>query len=141
MTKEQANKTLYFVGFFALLSLLSIVLTMPYVWRFVVINPLILWYSIVGNIILILLVIAPFKKMNLILFTVPVLAYLENLFSSIEGLYEYFNRSAILVKIGIVPGIFTEVVYVFTNVIGLIVLALRIYGYIREHRHGLNTKF
>ena len=64
-----------------------------------------------------------------------------SLCSSIQGIYGYFSGTDVLVNEGIVPGIFIYTVYVLTCLIGLIVLVLRCYGYIKEHRAGQDTRF
>jgi hypothetical protein len=141
MNQKQTHQCLYIVGFFALLSLASIILTTPYVWRLVVMFPGILIISIIGDALLIFLVLAPFYKKNIVLLLVPILSYLMDLPSSIEGIYGFFAGTDILVNEGIVPGLFIYSIYVLTCLSGLIILALRCYGYIQEHRSGFKTKF
>ena len=141
MNQKTTQEYLYIVGFFALLSLASIILTTPYVWRLVFMFPGILIISIIGDALLILLVLAPFYKKNIVLFLVPILCYLMDFPSLIQGMYDSLTGSMVLVDEGIVSGSFINTVYLLTCLSGLIILALRCYGYIKEHRSGLKTKF
>jgi len=142
MTQQQTHKALYIVGFFASLSLISIVFTMPYTWKWFYVFPLQLFGSIVGDIFIIILIIAPFVRKNMFLFVIVPLSVMMSFFGLIHDLYQdFFDPRFYLVNTGFVPALFTWVVYVLMNFTGLLFLCLRSYGYIKERRAGLITKF
>jgi|GEM_PF-1444204 len=142
MTQQQTHKALYIVSFFAFLSMLSIILTLPHIWGLFLLMPGMLIGSVIGNICIFLLIIAPFRKNNLYLFSIIIVAILTSFVSSMYEIYrDLFDPSFSLMTVGIVPGLFTWSVYVLMDFTGLLFLLLRCYGYIKEHLAGLNTKF
>lgn len=141
MSRKQANHYLYMVSFLSLLSIIIMIVTLPSIWKFVLINKSILFQTIGSLILLALLVISPLIKKNIILVVTPLLCFWMDLPSSVQGIYGYLMGTDVLVQEGIFPGILIYTVFVLTCVTGLFVLLLRCYGYIKEHRAGLKTSF
>lgn len=89
----------------------------------------------------VVLIFSPVFKCNKVLFLVPISAYFV-LPSHLSGLLAYwFTNYTSFAKVGVVPGIYIAASISFTDISGLIILALRIYGYWREHKGGQKTKF
>lgn len=142
VTQLQTQKSLYVVAFFAALSLISIVLTTSYTWEWFFLFPSQAIGSVIGDIFIIILIVAPFKKNNKLLFVVIPLAFMMSFFGLIHDIYKDFvDPNFYLGAQGIVPGLFTWLAYALMNFFGLLFLGLRIYGYIREYRAGLKTQF
>jgi hypothetical protein len=141
MNQKQTHQCLYIVGFFALLSIIVAILTTPSIWRLIFMFPGLVIHSFIVIALLISLIAAPLYKNNMVLLLVPILCYLMDFPSLIQGMYDSLTGSMVLVDEGIVSGNFINTVYLLTCLSGLIILALRCYGYIQEHRSGLKTKF
>lgn len=142
MTKEQANKALYIVAFFAFLTTISNICTLPYFWDYLVHCKECLFLSLIGIILTLLLILAPFIKANILLLGVPIIALIGNSYiHSITALYTYFTGSAVLMPVGIIPGFYTNISYFLMDTTGLSVLILRSISYFKEHYNGLKTIF
>ena len=142
MGKETANKWLYVVGFFSLLTLMCALLTINIAWPLLLSDSSFLAASILFTILQILLIIAPFLKDNRFLFLMLPIAYMSSYFSSLNAFFGYlFLQGYDLAKVGVVPGWLSMGSFVLLDTIGLVVLMLRCYSYIKEHRAGLKTQF
>jgi len=142
MTQQQAHQWLWVVAFFAFLSIMSIVLTLPYLWKFILMVPYILIVTSIGVLLNIILIIGAFAKRNWVLFFIIIIAYINSMFGSIHDLYQdMVDPNFSFATVGFVPGLFTWTVYVLTDVTGLAILILRSIGYIKEKRAGLQTSF
>ena len=142
MGKKTANKWLYVVGFFSLVTLVCALLTVKIAWPLFMSDSTFLAASIFFTILQVLLILAPFLKDNRFLFLMIIIAYMSSYSTSVVAFWGYlFLTGYDLAKVGIVPGWLSMGGFVFLDTIGLAVLILRCYGYLKEHRAGLKTQF
>jgi hypothetical protein len=142
MGKETANKCLFIVAFFSLLTLVCTILTINVSLPILIHDNLYLAGAILFSIMQLLLIASPFLNDNRVLFLILPVAYMSSYFASISAFFGYlFLTGYDLVKVGIVPGWLSMGGFVFLDTIGLAVLVLRCFGYIKEHQAGLDTKF
>ena len=142
MSKETANKWLYMVAFFSLLTLACTILTINISLPILMHYKLYLAGAIFFAIMQLLLIASPVLSDNRILFLMLPIAYMSSYSTSVVAFWGYlFLTGYDLAKVGIVPGWLSMGGFVFLDTIGLAVLILRCYGYLKEHRAGLKTQF
>jgi hypothetical protein len=140
MTQQQTHRAMYIVGFIASISLVLVALNVPYTWRILLNLPLYAIGSIFGVICMLIIIIAPFRKQNVYLFAIIIIASITSY--TPYSIYRYFfDENFSIVTVGNIPGIISDASFFLLDLTGLVVLALRIYGYIDEHRSGLKTQF
>jgi hypothetical protein len=142
MTREQANRALYVVAFFAAIALIINLIVSYYMYGLFIIMPKLGLMEVIGVGILIALIVAPFIQENQFLFLLAVNCIVNSSYSnSFKALYEYITGTATLMSIGWVPGIVITLSDITLDSVGLVILGLRIAGFINEHRAGLRTRF
>ena len=142
MSKETANKWLYMVAFFSLLTLACTILTINILLPILMHDKLYLSGALLFAIMQLLLIASPFLSDNRILFLMLLIAYMSSYFASVGAFFGcLFLTGYDLVKVGIVPGWLSMGNFVFFDTIGLAVLVLRCYGYVKEHWAGLDARF
>lgn len=142
MSRETANTLLFLVAFFSLTTLGCTLLTLNFSLPLLMHDKLYLMGAILFAIMQIVLIAAPFLKDNRYLFLMIPIAYMSSYFSSLIYFIGYlFTNQNHYMKIGIIPGWLTDGSFVLFGTVGLMVLILRCFGYIKERRQGLKTRF
>ncbi len=143
MTRERTHKLLYIPAFFALMLLISIITCIPVIAALANLldSPLANTSAILSIIYIMILIIMPFIKYNKFLFLVPIDAYFNLRENSLEVYQYFFSKDVVIAKVGFFSPLWNPLMITLLDISGLVLLALRLYGYWQEHLSGKRTKF